>query len=108
MALVADLDRVVDAVTIETAYTPARTLPRPFGPSQGGVATEAAQLLRPRLTFTLKPGFGAPIVIAPYGAPEPNRWPLVQASATIAGGLAIAGLVYWALQQTTRPRGKKR
>lgn len=89
--LVEQLRGWITGVTLETAWSPPVVIRDPFAPGPPSPLLEA---LKPRLTFEIARGAAKPLVISPYGAPEPSRWPLVKVVAVVS----VATLAFLAVR----------
>lgn len=84
--LVEQLRGWITAIKLETAYSPPIIIRDPFAP---GAPSPLLSALKPRITIEVAGGSAKPILIAPYGAPEPSRWPALKLAAAAAAVLAI-------------------
>lgn len=86
-----DLSKYITSLTVETEYLPPIMLSDPFAP---GKPNPLLQRLKPRVTLTLADGLGDPVVLTPYGAPGPSKWPVVQAFGIAAIVGVVVGIAY--------------
>lgn len=92
---------VVKGLKIETTLAPPIILNDPFEPSSGG-ASVLLRALKPRLTIITP---NDPIVIAPFGPPEPNQFGKLVFGGAVVGGLALVGLasgLHWIFKRRSK------
>lgn len=86
------LDRAVAAVKVDSTFGPPIYIPSPFrkesqAAGEGGPAPTAipgkgfdvARMLKPKITFEMRSGWGRNRSFAPYGDPGTNYWGVVLA-----------------------------
>lgn len=86
-----DLSKFISALKVESEYLPTLQLDDPFAK---GPPNPILQRLKPKITVSLREGFGDPVVLTPYGAPGESKWPMVQALALIGVASLVLGVVY--------------
>lgn len=86
MAFFDSIASQVERIRVESAFSPPVELERPFQP---GPPNPYLQHLKPKITITFA---GHPVVMAPYGEPDPQSWPRTR-GLLIIGGIAVAGLL---------------
>ncbi len=80
-----ELAQYVTRIQIDSEWLPPIVLDNPFQPGPPNPFLEG---LKPRITMEIAGGAVEPVVIAPYGEPRANRWPLVK-GALVVGGLLL-------------------
>lgn len=87
---------LVEWITIETEYTPLIRLTDPFKrappTNQPSIPRRAGELLKPQITIKFREL--NPVVVRPFAAPGPTKWPAVATlGGAVAGGL-VGGLFF--------------
>lgn len=83
------LESAVDRITIETVWLPPIVIDKPFAPTPPEQQTSVGRLLKPKITVR---AYGSPVVMKPYGEPQPN-WPILKTALMGLGGLLALKLV---------------
>src|SRR5574340_83076 len=81
------LDRAVSAIKVDSTFGPPIYIPDPFrkeaenaaagGPAPTtieGKGFDVARILKPKITFEMRSGWGSNRSFAPYGDPGPSQW----------------------------------
>lgn len=106
------LDRAVGAIKVDSTFGPPLYIPSPFrresqAAAEGGPAPvsipgkgfDVARMLKPKITFEMRSGWGRNRSFAPYGDPGPNYW-----GAVLAVGLGVSLLAAYGGSSLIRRR----
>jgi hypothetical protein len=102
MSLVDDIAGRVSRVRVETSFLPLIELDHPFSP---GPPSPLLQALRPKITVEFENDVFKPVVMAPYGEPDPGAWEALKAAAVVTG-LAAALVASLYIRRRLRRRGR--
>lgn len=86
------LDRAVKAIRVESAWGPRTRITDPFAPSPSNEPSVVGSLLKPKITFEMRTGWGGDRSITPYGDPGPSKFPLLVAGVAAVFLLGAAGI----------------
>ena len=89
MALLDSALKNIRSIKIESAWSPPLVLQDPFRP---GPPSPLMVSLKPKIT--LSTDLTKDVIMAPYGEPVPNKWPIVKIGAVIGMVVLISSLVY--------------
>jgi hypothetical protein len=81
-----DPSRLIEEISIESAYTPVIRLKRPLAQGKPG-GFDPLAYAKPRITVNFTSGTLPPAVLEPWGSPPPTKWPIIR-------GVAIAGALF--------------
>ncbi len=95
------LDKAVGAIRVDTTFGPPIYIPNPFRKEAEAAAAGGAQpvnqgfdvarMLKPKITFEMRKGWGGNRAFAPYGDPGPSKWGFVITGVFLTLALAAYG-----------------